>query len=111
LAVRNLTDLAGRRYRARVATAILGASREIYGIGLQCSAEAIWEKWQAAYAKPIEPTRERTGPCKEVIQRGEDLVRLGGLLQFPIPMSTNGWEALPRLTAVSIRNPRRLYGK
>jgi 4-hydroxy-3-polyprenylbenzoate decarboxylase len=30
----NLTDLAGRRYRARVATTILGASREIYGIGL-----------------------------------------------------------------------------
>lgn len=96
-----LTDIAGKTYEGRVTTAILGATREIYGFGLQGTAEAIWEKWQAAYSKPIEPARERTGPCKEVIQQGEELTRRGGLFQFPIPISTNGWEALPRLTAVS----------
>ena len=96
-----LTDIAGKKYEGRVTTAILGATREIYGFGLQGTAEAIWDRWQAAYAKPIEPIRERTGPCKEVIQQGEELTRRGGLFQFPIPISTNGWEALPRLTAVS----------
>ncbi len=97
----NLTDLAGNRYEGGVATAILGGSREVYAHGLQCAPDEVWERWQAAYAHPIPPTRVDDGPCKEVIQQGEALVEARGLCQFPIPVSTNGWEALPRLTAVS----------
>jgi 4-hydroxy-3-polyprenylbenzoate decarboxylase len=97
----NLTDLAGKRYEGRVATAILGASREVYSLGLQCAPGEVWERWQRAYAHPVPPVRVDGGPCKEVVQRGQDLAESGGLCQFPIPMSTNGWEALPRLTAVS----------
>ena len=96
----NLTDLAGRHYDARVASAVLAPSREVYALGLQCKPEEIFERWQEAYRSPIEPRLVSSGPCKEVILQGEDLQRSGGLNAFPIPMSTNGWEALPRMTAM-----------
>jgi UbiD family decarboxylase len=96
----NLTDLAGRRYEARVASAVLAPSRSVYAMGLQCRPDEIWERWQEAYRNPIEPRLVDTGPVKEVILKGDDLERAGGLYSFPIPMSTNGWEALPRMTAL-----------
>ncbi len=96
----NLTDLVGRHYDARVASAVLAPSREVYALGLQCKPEEIFERWQEAYRSPIEPRLVSSGPCKEVILQGEDLQRSGGLNAFPIPMSTNGWEALPRMTAM-----------
>jgi UbiD family decarboxylase len=96
----NLTDLAGRRYDARVASAVLAPSREVYALGLQCKPEDIFERWQEAYRNPIEPRLVSSGSCKEVILKGDDLQRSGGLNAFPIPMATNGWEALPRMTAM-----------
>jgi len=94
-----LTDLAGRRYEARVASAVMAPSREVYALGLQCRPEEIWDRWQEAYRHPIEPRVVPDGPCQEVILRGADLERSGGIYAFPIPMATNGWEALPRVTA------------
>src|SRR5919202_371337 len=43
----NLTDLAGRHYEARVASAVLAPSRSVYAMGLQCRPEEIWERWEA----------------------------------------------------------------
>src|SRR5919198_946933 len=89
----NLTDLAGRRYDARVASAVLAPSREVYAMGLRSKPDEIFERWQEAYRTPNEPRLAPTGPCKEVILQGDDLKRSGGLNAFPIPMATNGWEA------------------
>src|SRR5919202_3732887 len=68
----NLTDLAGRRYEARVASAVLAPSREVYGLGLQCPPDQIFERWQEAYRNPIEPRLVPDGPCQEVVLQGAE---------------------------------------
>lgn len=97
----NLTGLKGLSYPSRVATAIMAPSREVYAMGMMCSPSEISQKWSAAYAHPIEPRLVTTGPVKEEIHLGKNLLEHGGLDEFAIPMATNGWECLPRLTAVS----------
>jgi UbiD family decarboxylase len=97
----NLTGIDGRQYTGRVATSVIGANRQVYALGLKCEPKQIPQKWVEAYRKPIPPELHSTGPCKEVIHRGDNLLEHDGLLEFPIPMATNGWEALPRMTAVS----------
>src|SRR5215208_3462799 len=47
----HLTDLQGREYQARVASAVMAPSREVYALGLQCQPTEIWERWQEAYRK------------------------------------------------------------
>ena len=98
-----VTDLKGKKYNARVAAAIIGASRQVYAVGLKCKPDEIHQRWVEAYRKPIEPrlVDAREAPVKEVIHKGNSLLEHEGLYEFPIPMATNGWEALPRLTAVS----------
>ncbi len=98
-----LTDLKGKKYDGKVATAIIGASREVYALGLQCRPEELNQRWAEAYRKPIEPTlvKSSEAPVKEVIHKGASLLEHEGLYEFPIPMATNGWEPLPRLTALS----------
>jgi 4-hydroxy-3-polyprenylbenzoate decarboxylase len=97
----SLTGLNGRRYAARVATSVIGPNREVYALGLKCQPEEILQKWEEAYRRPVRPELVRTGPCKEVIHVGDNLLAHGGLDEFPVPFSTNGWEALPRMTALS----------
>jgi UbiD family decarboxylase len=97
----NLTGLKGLNYPSRVATAVMAPSREVYAMGMMCSPSEISQKWSAAYARPIEPRLVTTGPVKEEIHLGKNLLEHGGLDEFAIPMATNGWECLPRLTAVS----------
>lgn len=94
-----LCGLNGRQFDGRVASAVMAPSREVYALGIQCQPDEIWQRWQDAYQKPIEPRVVSSGPCKEVILQGEELERSGGIQAFPIPMATNGWEALPRITA------------
>src|ERR1051325_5033045 len=49
-----------------VVAGVLGASREIYAMGLQTeSVEGINRKWDHALEHPIEPRIVATGPCKE----------------------------------------------
>src|SRR5207247_10864426 len=58
----NLTDLAGRRYDARVASAVLAPSRSVYAMGLRGQPDGLWGRWQEAYRNPIEPRLAETGP-------------------------------------------------
>jgi len=98
-----VTDLKGGKYDGKVASAIIGPNRDVYAIGLQCKPDEIDQRWINAYRSPVEPrlVSSREAPVKEVIHKGESLMQHGGLYEFPIPMATNGWEGLPRLTAVS----------
>ncbi|MDP2647487.1 MAG: UbiD family decarboxylase [Desulfobacterales bacterium] len=97
----NLSDSTGKKYNCRVATSITGASREVYALGLQCAVKDIHARWTRAYNSPIPPKVVSTGPVKEEIHKGADLCAHGGTGEFAIPIASNGWESLPRLTAIS----------
>src|SRR5689334_4354196 len=62
----NLTDLKGKKYDGRVAAAIIGASREVYALGLKSKVEDLTQRWAEAYRKPIEPelVRSNEAPVK-----------------------------------------------
>lgn len=95
----NVTDSLGRRYAAPVLVAGLAGSRRIYGIGMQCALDEIGERWNQALAHPIAPKIVQSGPAQEVVITGDQLESSGGLLQFPTPISTPGWDNAPYLTS------------
>ncbi len=97
----NVTGIRGEKYNCRVATSVMAGSREIYALGMKCTVDKIHETWRRAYQNPVPPTLVKTGPVKEEIHIGNTLMEHGGMGEFAVPFSTNGWEALPRLTAVS----------
>ena len=96
----NVVDGSGRRYDIPVAVGALGASPEIYAVGMGKPVQDIGEAWTHAVAAPIPPTLVSTGPCQEVVIKGADLLRPGeGLARLPIPISTPGFDSAPYLTA------------
>ncbi|HLB28813.1 MAG TPA: UbiD family decarboxylase [Dehalococcoidia bacterium] len=96
----NVTDSQGKRYNCRVATATIAPSREVYALGMKCAPDGINEKWWEAHERPVPPRLVETGPVKEEIHKGDKLLEHGGVKEFAIPITGNGWESLPRLTAV-----------
>ena len=96
----NVTDSKGKSYDMPVLLGALGASREVYAIGMQCdNPEGIGEKWQQAHMNPIEPVLVENGPVHEVVLTGDDLLERGGLDEFPIPISSPGWDVAPYITS------------
>lgn len=96
----NVVDGSGRRYDIPVAVGALGASPEIYALGMGKPVADIGDAWTQAIAKPIAPVLVSSGPCQEVVIRGQDLLRPGGgLAQLPVPISTPGFDSAPYLTA------------
>jgi 4-hydroxy-3-polyprenylbenzoate decarboxylase len=92
----HVTDLAGRRFSIPVVVACLAGSRRIYGAGLQCDPAEIAQRWTKARENPIEPALFASGPVHEEVHRQEELDRPGmGLEEFPIPISTPGFDAAP----------------
>ena len=94
----------GERYDGSVAAAVIAPCLEAYALALKCepTREAIYERWREAYRHPIPTRRVGAGPVKEEVHKGDTLVAHGGLREFPIPMTTNGWESLPRMTALCV---------
>jgi 4-hydroxy-3-polyprenylbenzoate decarboxylase len=96
----NVTDSSGRRFDIPVAVACLAASREIYAIGMRCEPDKIVQKWTAAREKPLEPVLVTTGPVHDEIHTEKELDGPGlGLDEFPIPISTPGFDAGPYTSA------------
>src|SRR5271167_2037081 len=96
----NVTDGQGRRYDTPVAIGALAASAQIYAIGMGRPVEEIGDVWMHAIANPIAPTVLSSGPCQEVIIKGDSLRQPdGGLKLLPVPISTPGYDAAPYLTA------------
>jgi UbiD family decarboxylase len=92
----NVTDLSGRKFSIPVVVACLAGSRRIYGVGLQCDPAKITERWAKARENPIEPVLVSGGPVHEEVHMKADLDRAGmGLEEFPIPISTPGFDAAP----------------
>lgn len=98
----NVKGIHGERYRGAVAASVISPCLEAYALALKCepTRPAVYERWAQAYRSPLPVRRVSTGPVKEEIHKGEGLLAHGGLNEFPIPMTTNGWESLPRLTAL-----------
>jgi UbiD family decarboxylase len=96
----NVVDSEGRRYDVPVAIGALAASADIYAVGMGRSVDEIGDAWMHAIANPIAPIEVKSGPCQEVIIKGDELRRPnGGLKALPIPISTPGYDAAPYLTA------------
>ncbi len=95
----NAVDVRGRRYSIPVLVGGLAASEEIYAIGMMCRPDEIGKKWSDAISRPIEPVVVDDGPVKEVVHKGDSLLEHGGLDEFPIPISTPGFDNGPYTTA------------
>lgn len=97
----NVTDAKGRQYAAPVLVGCHAASREVYAIGMMCLAGEIMEKWTQAELHPVRPVVVESGPIYEEMHRGDGLLEHGGMGEFPVPVSTPGFDNAPYLTAAN----------
>lgn len=95
----NVTDVRGRKYDIPVAVGCLAASRDIYAVGLQCKPDEIVQRWTKAEAHPIPPAIVASGPVHEEVHMDPSLLEKGGLGEFPVPISTPGFDCAPYTTA------------
>jgi len=95
----NVTDSKRRNYRGSVLVGGLAASSAIYCLGLKCSAEEVADRWLYAMDHPLEPEVVSHGPVQEEIHKGKELLSHGGFAEFPIPISTPGFDNGPYITA------------
>lgn len=95
----NVISVKGKKYDIPVLVACYAASRQVYAIGMQCEPNQIMEKWTQAQLNPIPPVLVEEGPVHEEIHTGEKLLEHGGLEEFPIPVSTPGFDNAPYFTS------------
>lgn len=96
----NVVD-ARTKYGIPVVVGGYAASAYIYALGLGCEPEEMTAKWDYALSHPIEPVAvpSRSAPVHEVIRQGKELKEKGGGLdEFPIPISTPGFDCAPYTT-------------
>jgi 4-hydroxy-3-polyprenylbenzoate decarboxylase len=95
----NVTDSKGGKYQGSVLVGGLAGSASIYCLGLKCKAEEVADRWLYAMEHCLEPEIVNRGPVMEEIHKGPDLLRHGGFGEFPIPISTPGFDNGPYITA------------
>ncbi|MBI4523979.1 MAG: UbiD family decarboxylase [Deltaproteobacteria bacterium] len=96
----NVTDGHGRRFDIPVAVCHLAGSQAIYALGMQCDPAKITKKWAEAIKNPIDPVSVTNGPVHEEVHLGKELDQPGfGLEEFPLPISTPGFDGAPFVTA------------
>ena len=96
----NVVDGSGRRYDIPVAVGALGASPQIYAVGMGRPVEEIGKAWMQAVAHPIAPVVVSSAVCQEVVIKDDGLRGPGnGLARLPVPVSTPGFDSAPYLTA------------
>jgi 4-hydroxy-3-polyprenylbenzoate decarboxylase len=97
----NVIDAKGKKYGSQVLVASHAASTEVYAIGMKCKPEEIGERWTEAQLHPVEPRIIDSGPVHEEVHLGDKLLEHGGLGEFPIPISTPGFDNAPYLTCAN----------
>jgi len=95
----NVVDSKGKKYDIPVVIGALGANREVYSIGMSCDVDKILDKWVEVQLNTIEPTMVNNGPVHEEVHMGDGLLEHGGLEEFPIPISTPGFDVAPFFTS------------
>src|SRR3974377_1498653 len=73
----NVVDGSGRRYDIPVAVGALGASSEIYAVGMAKPVEEIGDAWTQAVAHPIGPVLVKSAAFQEVVLKDDALLRPG----------------------------------
>ncbi|MDP2646886.1 MAG: UbiD family decarboxylase [Desulfobacterales bacterium] len=95
----NVIDAAGKKYDIPVLVAAHAPSTEIYAMAMNCEPDQILEKWADSERNPIPPKMVAAGPVQEEIHVGDSLLEHGGMGEFPVPISTPGFDSAPFLTA------------
>lgn len=95
----DVTDATGRSFSGPVAVGVLGANRTVYAKALGCSADGITERWADVHRNYIEPRLVDDGPVMEEIHVGDGLLEHDGILEFPHPISTPGFDPAPYFTS------------
>ena len=95
----NVVDSKGHKYGSPVLVGGLAASAEIYCMGLKCGPDEVADRWLYAMDHPIAPEIVGYGPVMEEIHSGAELLSKGGFHEFPIPISTPGFDNGPYITA------------
>lgn len=95
----NVLDAKGRSIPGSSAVGIYAASSDVYAIGMGCQISEIRSRWQQAQANPLAPRLVDSGPVQEEVHVGASLLEHGGLGEFPIPISTPGFDVGPYTTA------------
>lgn len=92
-------DAKGRSYSGSVAAGIYAASHAVYAVGMGCPAGEIRARWLKAQGSPLKPVTVATGPVHDEVHIGDGLLEHGGIEEFPIPISTPGFDVGPYTTA------------
>ena len=95
----NIVDAKGRPLPGSVAVGIYAASADVYAIGMGCPAGEIRARWLHAQTSPLPANLVAHGAAQEEVHVGSSLLAHGGLGEFPIPISTPGFDASPYTTA------------
>ncbi len=95
----NIFDSRGKKYDVPVAICALAGSSDIYALGLMCPPAQISEKLAQAELNPVKPKLVARGPVQEEVHQGKGLLEHGGLDEFPIPVSTPGFDVAPYFIA------------
>ena len=96
----NVSDSKGREYPGRsVLVGGISGSLAIYCLGLQCEPDEVPDRWSHAMDNLIEPVIVASGPVQEEIHQGPGLLEHEGINEFPIPISTPGFDNGPYVTA------------
>ncbi len=95
----NMTDTRGREYHTPVAVSVLAPSSKVYSIGLMCRPGELEEKRAQAEMHPYPPRLVTQGPVQEEVHMGDNLMEHGALDEFPVPISTPGFDPSPCITA------------
>ena len=97
----NVVDSRGKKYDIPVVVGAYAASRYVYAVGLGYEADEVVLNWERDLSRPIEPVVVSEGPVQEVVHRGQELKDMG-MDQFPIPISTPGFDNAPYLTCAML---------
>jgi len=74
---------------------VLGGSRQIYATALETEVDKVLEKWESGAKNPLKPRLVETGPCQEVVHRGEE----ANFEILPAPVWTVGEDPGPYHTS------------
>jgi UbiD family decarboxylases len=97
----NVTDPRGKTYNGSVAVSLLG-TKDVYACAVGCERDQLRERITNGISNPIEPVMIAEGeeaPSREEVHIGDSLLEHEGLLEFPVPISTLGFDPAPFFTA------------
>ncbi|MFC2013676.1 UbiD family decarboxylase [Chloroflexota bacterium] len=95
----NVVDSRGKKYSNPVTVCTIAGSTGIYALGMKCKPGEIAEKWETAQLHPIKPVMVNDAAVYEEVHVGDTLLEHGGLDEFPIPISTPGFDVAPYITS------------